>query len=175
MSKRREDAKKNWKGSGDSAVEHIWFNIREKLGSTDFLGYETNNSQGIVLSIVQAGKEVEKLDEGKEGIIITNQTPFYGESGGQIGDTGFLFGSNSKFEVVDTQKKISDLHIHIGKLIKGSISKGDTLDLKIDSKRRTNIRAYHSATHLLHEALRRILGKQSITLKKQSNKIQILL
>ena len=159
MTKRREDAKKNWKGSGDSAVEHIWFNIREKLGSTDFLGYETNNSQGIVLSIVQAGKEVEKLDEGKEGIIITNQTPFYGESGGQIGDTGFLFGSNSKFEVVDTQKKISDLHIHIGKLIKGSISKGDTLDLKIDSKRRTNIRAYHSATHLLHEALRRILGK----------------
>ena len=159
MTKRREDAKKNWKGSGDSAVEHIWFNIREKLGSTDFLGYETNNSQGIVLSIVQAGKEVLKLDEGKEGIIITNQTPFYGESGGQIGDTGFLFGSNSKFEVVDTQKKIGDLHIHIGKLIKGSISKGDTLDLKIDSKRRTNIRAYHSATHLLHEALRRILGK----------------
>ena len=159
MSKRREDAKKNWKGSGDSAVEHIWFNIREKLGPTDFLGYETNNSQGIVLSIVQAGKEVVKLDEGKEGIIITNQTPFYGESGGQIGDTGFLFGSNSKFEVVDTQKKIGDLHIHIGKLIKGSISKGDTLDLKIDSKRRTNIRAYHSATHLLHEALRRILGK----------------
>jgi alanyl-tRNA synthetase len=159
MTKRREDAKKNWKGSGDSAVEHIWFNIREKLGPTDFLGYETNNSQGIVLSIVQAGKEVSKLDEGKEGIIITNQTPFYGESGGQIGDTGFLFGSNSKFEVVDTQKKIGDLHIHIGKLIKGSISKGDALDLKIDSKRRTNIRAYHSATHLLHEALRRILGK----------------
>ena len=159
MTKRREDAKKNWKGSGDSAVEHIWFNIREKLGPTDFLGYETNNSQGIVLSIVQAGKEVAKLDEGKEGIIITNQTPFYGESGGQIGDTGFLFGSNSKFEVVDTQKKIGDLHIHIGKLIKGSISTGDTLDLKIDSKRRTNIRAYHSATHLLHEALRRILGK----------------
>ena len=159
MTKRREDAKKNWKGSGDSAVEHIWFNIREKLGPTDFLGYETNNSQGIVLSIVQAGKEVSKLDEGKEGIIITNQTPFYGESGGQIGDTGFLFGSNSKFEVVDTQKKIGDLYIHIGKLIKGSISKGDTLDLKIDSKRRTNIRAYHSATHLLHEALRRTLGK----------------
>jgi len=159
MTKRREDAKKNWKGSGDSAVEHIWFNIREKLGPTDFLGYETNNSQGIVLSIVQAGKEVAKLDEGKEGTIITNQTPFYGESGGQIGDTGFLFGSNSKFEVVDTQKKIGDLHIHIGKSIKGSISTGDTLDLKIDLKRRTNIRAYHSATHLLHEALRRILGK----------------
>ena len=159
MKKRRDDAKKNWKGSGDSAVERIWFSIREKLGPTDFLGYETNNSQGIVLSIVEGGKEVVKLEEGQEGIIITNQTPFYGESGGQIGDTGFLFGSNTKFEVTDTQKKIGDLHIHIGKLIKGSISKGDTLDLKIDSKRRTNIRAYHSATHLLHEALRRTLGK----------------
>ena len=159
MANRREDAKKNWKGSGDRAVDHIWFNIREKLGPTDFLGYETDNSQGVVLSIIHDGKEIEILNEGKEGIIITNQTPFYGESGGQIGDTGFLFGSKSRFEVTDTQKKLGDLHIHIGKLIKGSISKGDTLDLKIDSERRSNIRAYHSATHLLNEALRRILGK----------------
>jgi len=159
MTKRREDAKKNWKGSGDRAVEHIWFNIREKLGPTDFLGYETDNSQGVVLSIIHDGKEIEILNEDKEGIIITNQTPFYGESGGQIGDTGFLFGSKSRFEVTDTQKKLGDLHIHIGKLIKGSISKGDTLDLKIDTERRSSIRAYHSATHLLNEALRRVLGK----------------
>jgi len=159
MANRREDAKKNWKGSGDRAVDHIWFNIREKLGPTDFLGYETDNSQGVVLSIIHDGKEIEILNEDKEGIIITNQTPFYGESGGQIGDTGFLFGSKSRFEVTDTQKKLGDLHIHIGKLIKGSISKGDTLDLKIDSERRSNTRAYHSATHLLNEALRRILGK----------------
>ena len=159
MTKRREDAKKNWKGSGDSAVEHIWFNIREKLGPTDFLGYEIDNSQGVVLSIIHDGKEIEILNEDKEGIIITNQTPFYGESGGQIGDTGFLFGSKSQFEVTDTQKKLGDLHIHIGKLIKGSISKGDTLDLKIDTERRSSIRAYHSATHLLNEALRRVLGK----------------
>ena len=159
MTRRREDAKKNWKGSGDSAVEHIWFNIREKLGPTDFLGYETDNSQGVVLSIIYDGKEIEILNEDKEGIIITNQTPFYGESGGQIGDTGFLFGSKSRFEVTDTQKKLGNLHIHIGKLIKGSISKGDTLDLKIDTERRSSIRAYHSATHLLNEALRRVLGK----------------
>ena len=159
MANRREDAKKNWKGSGDSAVDHIWFNIREKLGPTDFLGYETDNSQGVVLSIIYDGKEIEILNEDKEGIIITNQTPFYGESGGQIGDTGFLFGSKSQFEVTDTQKKLGDLHIHIGKLIKGSISKGDTLDLKIDTERRSSIRAYHSATHLLNEALRRVLGK----------------
>ena len=159
MANRREDAKKNWKGSGDNAVERIWFNIREKLGPTDFLGYETDNSQGVVLSIVHDGKEIETLNEGKKGIIITNQTPFYGESGGQIGDTGFLFGSKSRFEVTDTQKKLGDIHIHIGKLIKGSISKRDTLDLKIDTERRSNIRAYHSATHLLNEALRRVLGK----------------
>ena len=159
MAKRREDAKKNWKGSGDSAVENIWFDIREKLGPTDFIGYETDNSQGVVLSIIHDGKEIETLNEGKKGIIITNQTPFYGESGGQIGDTGCLFGSKSKFEVIDTQKKLGDLHIHIGKLIKGSISKGDTLDLRIHSERRSNIRAYHSATHLLNEALRRVLGR----------------
>ena len=162
MTKRKENAKKNWKGSGDTAIEHIWFKVREKLGSTDFLGYETDNSQGVVLTIIHNGKETDTLTENCEGIIITNQTPFYGESGGQIGDTGFLLGSNSRFEVTDTQKKLGDLHIHIGKLIKGSISKGDTLDLKINSERRSNIRAYHSATHLLHEALRRVLGKHVI-------------
>ena len=162
MTKRKENAKKNWKGSGDTAIEHIWFKVREKLGSTDFLGYETDNSQGVVLTIIHNGKETDNLTENSEGIIITNQTPFYGESGGQIGDTGFLLGSNSRFEVTDTQKKLGDLHIHIGKLIKGSISKGDTLDLKINSERRSNIRAYHSATHLLHEALRRVLGKHVI-------------
>ena len=162
MTKRKENAKKNWKGSGDTAIEHIWFKVREKLGSTDFLGYETDNSQGVVLTIIHNGKETDTLTENSEGIIITNQTPFYGESGGQIGDTGFLLGSNSRFEVTDTQKKLADLHIHIGKLIKGSISKGDTLDLKINSERRSNIRAYHSATHLLHEALRRVLGKHVI-------------
>ena len=162
MTKRKENAKKNWKGSGDTAIEHIWFKVREKLGSTDFLGYETDNSQGVVLTIIHNGKETDTLTENSEGIIITNQTPFYGESGGQIGDTGFLLGSNSCFEVTNTQKKLGDLHIHIGKLIKGSMSKGDTLDLKINSERRSNIRAYHSATHLLHEALRRILGKHVI-------------
>ena len=162
MTKRKENAKKNWKGSGDIAIEHIWFKVREKLGPTDFLGYETDNSQGVVLAIIHNGKETDTLAENTEGIIITNQTSFYGESGGQIGDTGFLLGSNSRFEVTDTQKKLGDLHIHIGKLIKGSISKGDTLDLKINSERRSNIRAYHSATHLLHEALRRVLGKHVI-------------
>jgi len=113
----------------------------------------------IIKKIIFNNKDVQNINIGEDGVIILNQTPFYGESGGQIGDTGFLFGSKSRFEVTDTQKKFGDLYIHIGKLIKGSISKGDTLDLKIDSERRSSIRAYHSATHLLNEALRRVLGK----------------
>ena len=159
MNKRKQEAKKNWKGSGDSAIENIWFSIREKLGPTDFLGYETNKSQGVILGIIKSGVEVDSLSEKDKGIIITNQTPFYGESGGQIGDTGLLFNSDSKFSVSDTQKKLGDLHIHIGQLIKGKIKKGDSVNLEVDSDRRANIRANHSATHLLNEALRRVLGK----------------
>ena len=159
MNERKQEAKKNWKGSGDSSVENIWFSIKEKLGSTDFLGYETDKSQGIILGIIKNGVEVGTLSEKEEGIIITNQTPFYGESGGQIGDSGLLFNSDSKFLVRDTQKKLGDLHIHIGQLVKGKIEKGDSINLKIDSDRRASIRAYHSATHLLNEALRRVLGK----------------
>jgi len=159
MNKRKQEAKKNWKGSGDSAIENIWFSIREKLGPTDFLGYETNKSQGVILGIIKSGVEVDSLSEKDKGIIITNQTPFYGESGGQIGDTGLLFNSDSKFSVSDTQKKLGDLHIHIGQLIKGKIKKGDSVNLEIDTDRRANIRANHSATHLLNEALRRVLGK----------------
>ena len=99
MNERKQKTKKNWKGSGDSAVENIWFSIKEKLGSTDFLGYETDKSQGIILGIIKNGVEVGTLSEIEQGIIITNQTPFYGESGGQIGDSGLLFNSDSKFLV----------------------------------------------------------------------------
>ena len=159
MNEQKQEAKKNWKGSGESSVENIWFSIREKLGPTDFLGYETDKSQGIILGIIKNGVEMDTLSEKEEGIVITNQSPFYGESGGQIGDSGLLFNSDSKFLVKDTQKKLGDLHIHIGQLVKGKIQKGDSINLEIDSNRRANIRAYHSATHLLNEALRRVLGK----------------
>jgi alanyl-tRNA synthetase len=162
MNERKQEAKKNWKGSGDSPVENIWYSIRDKLGPTDFLGYETDKSQGVILGIIKNGEEVDSLREKDKGIIITNQTPFYGESGGQVGDTGFLFNSDSKFSVTDTQKRLGDLHIHIGQLVEGKIKKGDSVNLEIDSNRRTNIRAYHSATHLLNEALRRVLGKHVI-------------
>ena len=159
MKQSKELAKKNWKGSGDSSVDEIWFDIKDRLGATDFLGYETNKAEGIVISLLKNNKEVKTLNEKDEGIIITNQTPFYGESGGQVGDVGEIISENFKFEVTDVQKKLGDLFIHYGKVKSGSLKINDSVELKIDNERRDNIRAYHSATHLLHESLRRVLGK----------------
>ena len=162
MKKSRELAKKNWKGSGDSSVDQIWFGIKDKIGPTEFLGYETNQAEAVVVGLLKDNKEIEELKNGDEGIIITNQTPFYGESGGQVGDTGNISSENFNFEVNDVQKKIGDIFIHYGKVIKGSIKLKDSVEMKIDVERRENIRAYHSATHLLHESLRRVLGKHVI-------------
>ncbi|MDC1496925.1 alanine--tRNA ligase [Pelagibacteraceae bacterium] len=158
MKESRELAKKNWKGSGDAVVENIWFGIKDKLGATEFLGYETNQAEGVVLSILSSNKEVNELKENDEGMIIVNQTPFYGESGGQVGDIGKIISNNFKFEVTDVQKKLGDLIVHYGKVISGSINTNDSVELKIDIRRRNDTRAYHSATHLLHESLRRVLG-----------------
>jgi len=121
MKESKELAKKNWKGSGDSAVEDIWFSIKDKLGATEFLGYETNQAEGLVLSLLKNNKEVEVLNQNDEGMIITNQTPFYGESGGQVGDVGEIISNDFKFEVTDVQKKLGDLFVHYGKVINGSI------------------------------------------------------
>ena len=162
MKESRELAKKNWKGSGDSSVDEIWFGIKDKLGPTEFLGYETNQAQGVVVFLLKDNKKVETLNSGDEGIIITNQTPFYGESGGQIGDTGVISSEKFNFEVTDVQKKLGDLFVHYGKAVKGSIKLNDNVEMKIAVDRRENIRAYHSATHLLHEALRRVLGTHVI-------------
>ncbi len=158
MKESRELAKKNWKGSGDAAVEDIWFGIKDKLEATEFLGYETNQAEGVVLSLLKDNKEVDQLKENDEGIIIVNQTPFYGESGGQVGDTGEIVSNDFKFEVNDVQKKLGDLFVHYGKVKSGSIKLQENVELKIDVERRDNTRAYHSATHLLHESLRRVLG-----------------
>ncbi len=158
MKQSRELAKKNWKGSGDSAIDDIWFAIRDKLGATEFLGYETDQAEGIIQSLLKNNEQVEKLKTGDEGMIILNQTPFYGESGGQVGDTGEIISSNFKFKVLDVQKKLGDLFVHYGKVISGEIKINESVELKIDFERRENIRAYHSATHLLHESLRRVLG-----------------
>ena len=158
MKESKELAKKNWKGSGDSAVEDIWFSIKDKLGATEFLGYETNQAEGLVLSLLKNNKEVEFLNQNDEGMIITNQTPFYGESGGQVGDVGEIVSGDFKFEVTDVQKKLGDLFVHYGKVINGSIKLQQNVEMKINVTRRNDTRAYHSATHLLHESLRRVLG-----------------
>ena len=158
MKESKELAKKNWKGSGDSAVDDIWFSIKDRLGPTEFLGYETDQAEGIILSLLKDNKEVNELSENDEGMIILNQTPFYGESGGQVGDTGEIISGNFKLEITDVQKKLGDLFVHYGKVKSGSIKIKDNVEMKIDIDRRNNIRAYHSATHLLHESLRRVLG-----------------
>ena len=159
MKESKELAKKNWKGSGDSSIDQIWFDIKDRLGATDFLGYSTDKAEGVITLILKNNKEVQDLQENDEGIIITNQTPFYGESGGQVADTGIISNEVFEFEVADVQKKLGDLFVHYGKVIKGSVKLKDSVELKIDTQRRNNIRAYHSATHLLHEALRRVLGE----------------
>jgi alanyl-tRNA synthetase len=153
-----ELARKNWKGSGDSAVEKIWFGIKEKIGSTEFLGYENDQAQGIIKCLLKNHEEVSVLNKDDEGMIVLNQTPFYAESGGQVGDEGIIVKDDFKFEVTDVQKKLGDLFVHYGKVISGSIKLDQDVELKIDVNRRNDTRAYHSATHLLHESLRRVLG-----------------
>jgi alanyl-tRNA synthetase len=132
--------------------------MRDKLGATEFLGYETNQAEGVILSLLKDNKEVKELKSNDEGMIITNQTPFYGESGGQVGDTGEIVSGKFKFEVSDVQKKLGDLFVHYGKVINGSIKTKESVEMKINVTRRNDTRAYHSATHLLHESLRRVLG-----------------
>ena len=158
MIKSKELAKKNWKGSGDSSIDEIWFGIKDKVGPTEFLGYEYEHAEAVIQKIVKNNKEVEKLNDGDEGIIILNQTPFYGESGGQVGDSGTIKSGENIFEVNDVQKKLGNLFVHYGKMRKGNLKINENVELKIDVEKRNNVRAYHSATHLLHESLRRILG-----------------
>ncbi|MDC0163751.1 alanine--tRNA ligase, partial [Candidatus Pelagibacter sp.] len=162
MKQSRELAKKNWRGSGDNAVDGLWFGIKDKISATEFLGYETNQAEGVVLSLLKNNKEVDELKSGDEGILIVNQTPFYAESGGQIGDKGEISSGEFKFEVSDVQKKLGDLFVHYGVVKSGSIKIDQSVEMKIDTVRRDNLRAYHSATHLLHESLRRVLGTHVI-------------
>jgi alanyl-tRNA synthetase len=158
MDRQRAKARESWKGSGDTASESVWFPLREKLGATEFLGYDTENAEGVVGALVKDGKEVESLKAGETGAIVLNQTPFYAESGGQVGDTGLLTGEGVTFRVTDAQKKAGDLFVHLGTVEQGTLKVGAALALEVDHARRASIRAHHSATHLLHEALRQVLG-----------------
>jgi alanyl-tRNA synthetase len=158
MDRQREKARAAWAGSGDTATESVWFPLRERLGATEFLGYETETAEGAVTALVKDGKEVGSIKAGESGAIVLNQTPFYAESGGQVGDTGMLRGEGVTFRVTDTQKKAGDLWVHQGTLEQGTLKVGDALQLEVDHARRSSIRSHHSATHLLHEALRQVLG-----------------
>jgi alanyl-tRNA synthetase len=159
MERQREEARKAWKGSGEAATETIWFQLKEKLGATEFLGYETETAAGEITAIVKGGKETKSLKAGDEAAIVVNQTPFYGESGGQVGDEGVMRGAKGAlFRITDTQKKAAGLFVHVGVVEAGNFKQGETVDLEVDHARRLATRANHSATHLLHEALRQVLG-----------------
>jgi len=158
MERQREKARASWTGSGEAADEAVWFALREEAGGTDFLGYETENAAGAVAALVRDGKTVSALKQGESGAVILNQTPFYAESGGQVGDTGMMIGEGVRFTVTDTQKRAGDLYVHLGKVERGTLKVGAPLSLDVDHERRGAIRKNHSATHLLHEALRQVLG-----------------
>ena len=158
MERQRQKARASWVGSGDTASEAVWFPLREKLGATEFLGYETETAEGVVGALVKDGAAVDQLKPGESGAIVLNQTPFYGESGGQVGDIGVMTGEGVRFRVTDTQKKGGDLFVHLGTVEQGTLKVGTALQLDVDHTRRSSIRAHHSATHLLHEALRQVLG-----------------
>jgi len=158
MERQRAKARASWAGSGEAAQETVWFALREKIGATEFLGYETESAEGVVAALVKDGKEVSQLKKGESGAVVMNQTPFYGESGGQVGDTGEMRREGVKLTVSDTQKKAGDLLAHLVKVEQGVVKVGDPLLLDVDHARRSAIRQNHSATHLLHEALRQVLG-----------------
>jgi len=158
MARQKAEARKAWSGTGEAATEAVWFALKDRIGPTEFLGYEAEEAEGIVAAIIADGAEASELAEGRAGAIILNQTPFYGESGGQVGDTGVMMGEGVRFRVTDTQKKLGDLFVHQGVVEEGALTLGAPLALSVDRRRRAAIRANHSATHLLHEALRLVLG-----------------
>ncbi|MDX8493271.1 alanine--tRNA ligase [Mesorhizobium sp. VK22B] len=158
MERQKAEARAHWAGSGEAATETVWFPIREKVGATDFLGYETEQAEGLVQALVKDGRTVDSAGQGDAVAVVVNQTPFYGESGGQMGDTGVIAGDGFVIEVSDTQKKADGLFVHLGKVTSGTVKTGSSVELKVDHARRSKLRANHSATHLIHEALREVLG-----------------
>ena len=160
MQRQREAARKAWSGSGEAATDRTWFDVRDKTGATEFLGYETASAEGVVTALLVDGAPVERAEPGSEVLVVVNQTPFYGESGGQVGDTGTISSaSGAEVAVSDTQKRLGDVFVHVGTLSGAALSVGDEVELKIETDRRDRLRANHSATHLLHEALRERLGE----------------
>jgi alanyl-tRNA synthetase len=159
MGEQRKRARAAWAGSGEAATETVWFELREQVGATEFLGYSTETAEGEIVALVAGGQPVREATSGTEVAIILNQTPFYAESGGQVGDTGRISGADGlRVAVTDTQRKLGDLFVHLGRVESGTARVGAPAVAEVEHARRTAIRAHHSATHLLHEALRRKLG-----------------
>jgi alanyl-tRNA synthetase len=157
MAAQKAEARKSWSGSGEAATDTVWYGLADRLGPTEFLGYETETAEGEVKALLKDGAEVPSLGQGEDGFVVLNQTPFYGESGGQVGDTGAMTGEGVRLEVTDTQK-FHGVFAHKVRVVEGELSTGAALTLLVNHDRRSSIRANHSATHLLHEALRIILG-----------------
>jgi len=159
MERQREEARKSWVGSGEAATEAVWFTLREEVGATEFLGYETESAEGVVLAMLRHGGRVAEASAGDEIAVIVNQTPFYAESGGQVGDTGTIFSpAGAELAVRDTVRKAGDLYAHLATVTHGALKVGDAVELRVDGQRRRMLRANHSVTHLLHQALRQHLG-----------------
>jgi len=158
MEKQRAEARANWTGSGEAANEAQWFAVFDEVGRTEFLGYDAEEAEGEILAILKDNQRVKSAQAGETVQILTNQTPFYAESGGQVGDTGLMLAAKAEAKVVDTLKKLGSMHVHVVEVTRGTLSVGDAVDLKVDRERRRATRANHSATHLLHAALKRVLG-----------------
>ncbi|WP_321391633.1 alanine--tRNA ligase [Emcibacter sp.] len=160
MAKQKADARAAWKGSGEAATDELWFELYDEHGATEFVGYTSQRADGKVVGLVVDGKKVEKAVEGQSVAVLTNQTPFYGESGGQMGDIGHITsGTGTNLKVTDTSKQLNTLHVHHCKVLEGEIRLGDIVDMKVDGENRNRLRGNHSATHILHAALREILGE----------------
>ena len=158
MQRQKAEARAHWAGSGDKATEAVWFELKEKFGATEFLGYSSESAEAEVQAIVKDGAVVDSASKGETVQVVVNQTPFYGESGGQVGDTGVIAGDNAKLEVSETQKKGEGLFVHTATVTEGTLRAGDAVVMTVDHARRSRLRANHSATHLIHEALREVLG-----------------
>ncbi len=158
MQRQRAEARKAWAGSGEAATETIWFSVRDRAGATEFLGYDTESAEGVILALVKNGAEVQQLEVGATGSAILNQTPFYAESGGQMADTGTISTANGRASVLSVRKQVGDLFVHDIRVDEGVLAVGQHPALSVDHARRAAIRANHSATHILHEALRQVLG-----------------
>ncbi|MGV2976810.1 alanine--tRNA ligase [Roseibium alexandrii] len=158
MERQKAEARAAWSGSGGAATEAVWFAMKEKYGATDFLGYETEVAEGIVAGLAADDAETNELKAGETGFVVLNQTPFYGESGGQVGDTGVMTAPGVKITVTDTQKKADGLFVHLVTVDEGTVTTDLALELKVDHDRRSAVRSNHTATHLVHEALREVLG-----------------